>query len=66
MTSKHAKEISNPKRELKRLTKDSSKGEYSEIKHAIELLKRLDTSKLENDFEDFKNLVNQLTHQITF
>jgi hypothetical protein len=38
-----------------------NKGEkYHEIKHAVELLERLDATKLENDFPDFKRLIERL------
>lgn len=50
-------EIPEPKDILKKATKGTKKGEYHEIKHAVELLKRLDPTKLENEFPDFKNLL---------
>ena len=54
-------DIPNPKELLKKATKDLNKGEvYHEVKHAVDLLLRLDASKLENDFPDFKRLIEQL------
>lgn len=53
-------EIPEPKDALKKATKGTKKGEYHEIKHAVELLKRLDATKLESEFPDFKNLLTFL------
>jgi hypothetical protein len=61
LKNKKVSEIQNPKEELKDLTKSLNNGEqYHEIKHAVELLERLDASKLENDFPDFKRLIERL------
>ena len=61
MTNRKPAEITNPKEELKRITKALNKGEkYHEIKHAVELLMRLDATKLEKDFPDFKRLIEGL------
>jgi hypothetical protein len=61
MTKRFSAEIANPKEELKRITQKLNKGkEYQEIRHAVELLKRLDATKLENDFPDFKRLIDKL------
>jgi hypothetical protein len=53
-------EIPDPKGELKKATKDSKRGEYHEIKHAVELLKLIDAKRLEDTFIDFKNLIERL------
>ncbi len=60
LTKQKPEEISDPKGELKRATKNSKRGEYKEIKHAVELLKMLDAEKLGKDFLDFEELVKTL------
>lgn len=60
LPKKKAIEIAHPDEELQRLTKSTKKGEYHKIKHAVELLKLLDCSKLESDFTEFKRLVEKL------
>jgi len=61
MTKQSPAEIPTPKKEMKKITQNLNKGkEYQEVKHATELLKRLDATKLENDFPDFKRLIEQL------
>jgi len=61
ITLKRPAEIANPKEELKRITNGlNNKGVYQEIKHAVPLLKLLDATKLENDFPDFKRLIEKL------
>ena len=57
---KHASEISKPDVELQRLTRGTSKKEYHKVRHAVELLSKLDVKKLQEDFPDFKNLVDTL------
>lgn len=57
---KHASEISKPDIELQRLTKDTVKKEYHKVRHAVELLAKLDVKKLQEDFPDFKNLIDAL------
>lgn len=52
--------IPDPKFELKKATKNTSKGVYNEVIHAIDLLKLLDTIQLENKFKDFKELIEKL------
>ncbi len=53
-------EIPDPKRVLKNATKNTRKKEYHEIKHGVELLKRLDAQKLVDAFDDFKKLIEKL------
>jgi hypothetical protein len=60
LPKKKAVDIENPDKELQRLTKTTSRGEYHKIIHAVELLKLLDTSKLEVDFPEFKRLIDKL------
>ncbi len=57
---KHASDISKPDVELKKMTKSSVKKEYHKVRHAVELLSKLDIQKLQNDFPDFKNLLDAL------
>jgi hypothetical protein len=57
---KHANEISKPDVELQKITKNSVKKEYHKVRHAVELLSKLDVKKLQNDFPDFKNLLDAL------
>lgn len=65
--------IHNPCRELKRIVeqKTSSAGitkrnkkTYHKVKNGSELLEKLDPAKLQDDFDDFKNLVNELKKKI--
>lgn len=60
MTKKKGADFSHPDEELQKYTKDSEKGKYHKVRHAVELLKLLNTSKLMEDFEDFKKLVEML------
>lgn len=57
---KHASEIAKPDRELRKLTKNSDKKEYHKVRHAVELLSKLDVKKLKNDFPDFNHLIHSL------
>ncbi len=57
---KKACEIEHPDEELMRITKNTKKGTYHKIKHAVELLRLLDANKLEMEFEDFKNLIERI------
>lgn len=59
---KPATEVSEPDKELQRITKDTKKGTYHKIRHGAELLKLLDVNKLSNDFPDFKRLVECLQY----
>ena len=60
-TSKRkAADIPNPDEELKNLTKNSKRGAYHKIKHAVELLKGLDASQLAKDFPEFNRLIDRL------
>lgn len=61
LKGKDVQQISDPKKELKTITSQLNKGErYHEIKHAVELLKRLDATQLESDFPDFRKLIECL------
>ncbi len=55
-----AKDIPNPSDLLYRITKNTPKGKYHKVAHAVELLQRLDADKLINEFVDFKNLIETL------
>lgn len=57
---KNAQDFSNPDDELKKLTRNTKRGEYHKIKHAIELLKLLDAKKLQDEFSQFKKLILKL------
>lgn len=54
---KKVTDIEHPDEELMRITKNFPKGKYHKIKHAVELLKLLDASKLETEFSDFRRLI---------
>ncbi|CAG5006256.1 hypothetical protein DYBT9275_03773 [Dyadobacter sp. CECT 9275] len=60
MTIKKPIDFEYPDKELKKITKTSRKGEYHKIKHAVELLKLLDSNLLEVEFADYKRLVKKL------
>jgi hypothetical protein len=60
LSTKKAVDFNQPGKELKRLTKNTLKGEYHKIRHATELLKLIDPFKLERDFDDFKMLIQRL------
>ncbi len=57
---RHASEISKPDIELQKLTKDTSKKAYHKVRHAVELLSKLDIKQLQKDFPDVKNLIDAL------
>ena len=57
---KKTSEILNPAELLLSITKNSKRGTYHKIKHAVELLKLLDACQLEKDFPDFKRLIEKL------
>jgi hypothetical protein len=61
LSKKPAVEIENPDKELQRITKNTAKGEYHKIKHAVELLKLLDATKLATDFPEFRRLIDKLS-----
>ena len=56
-------EIPNPKEVLKTATKESKRGKYHEIKHGVELLKRLEVGKLAEEFDDFRHLLARLKEE---
>lgn len=60
MTKAKPETIVDPKGELKKITKNTPRGVYNEITHAIDLLKSLDVAKLEGDFKEFKKLIEKL------
>jgi len=53
-------EFDKPYERLKELTRDTKKGKYHKVKHGVELLKKLDSSKLEIHFPDFADLIGKL------
>jgi hypothetical protein len=53
-------EIPKPDKELERLTKHTDKKEYHKVRHAVELLGKLDVNQLKEDFSDVKDLIEQL------
>jgi hypothetical protein len=57
--TKDPKAISNPSDLLIQLTKKTKKGEYHKVKHATDLLKKLNLGNLERDFDDVKNLIGE-------
>jgi hypothetical protein len=60
LPEKHASEISKPDIELQKLTKGTTKKAYHKVRHAVELLSKLNVEKLKNDFPDVKNLIDAL------
>ena len=60
LPKKKAIKIANPDEELQDLTKNTKRGKYHKIKHAVELLKLLDCAKLENEFSEFRRLIEKL------
>jgi Domain of unknown function (DUF4276) len=60
IASRPAQDISKPDKELKRLTRNTDKKEYHKVRHAVELLGKLDANKLQEDFSDVKNLLDIL------
>jgi hypothetical protein len=58
--NKKACDIAEPANELMKITKNTVKKEYHKVRHAVELLGRLKTDKLKDDFPDFKNLIDFL------
>jgi hypothetical protein len=58
---KKPEEEQDPKKVLEDMTKDLRKSKkYHVIKHAVELLEKLDAAKLEQDFPDFRRLIECL------
>jgi hypothetical protein len=57
-----SQDISKPNKELQKWTRQSPKGKYHKVRHAVELLKKLDAEKLRNDFPDVNQLILTLTH----
>ncbi|MBO0936881.1 DUF4276 family protein [Fibrella sp. HMF5335] len=53
--------IADPCSELQRLTKNTKKKTYHKVKHAVELLPKLDLVALCNSFDDVKNLIDRLS-----
>ncbi len=62
LPKKKASEIAKPDKELIKITKitQNRSEPYHKIKHAIELLKLLDATKLEDDFTEFKRLITRI------
>jgi Domain of unknown function (DUF4276) len=58
--NKNAMKISNPDEMLQQFTKNTKRGKYHKIRHSVELLKLLNASQLEDDFPDFKKLIEKL------
>lgn len=54
---KNPQEIEKPSKKLQEWTHDTAKQKYHKVKHAVPLLKQLDPDRLEQDFQDFKNLI---------
>lgn len=60
IAKKRITDIANPDEELIKITKNTKRGQYHKIRHAVELLKLLDAIKLEKDFVDFRSLIEKL------
>jgi hypothetical protein len=52
--------ITKPDVKLRELTKNSPKNEYHKVRHAVELLAKLDVEKLKKAFPDFNDLIEVL------
>lgn len=61
ISTKDPKTISKPSDLLAQLTKKTTKGEYHKVKHATDLLKKLNLGNLEKSFDDVKGLVNSIS-----
>jgi hypothetical protein len=61
LPKKEAIDIAHPDEELERLTKNTKKGKYHKIRHAVELLQLLDATKLADEFSEFKRLIEKLS-----
>jgi len=57
-----ASAISKPSDLLYKITKSSKKKKYHKVVHAVDLLQKLDATKLMVDFEDFKRLIETLNN----
>ena len=60
LLKKNPRDFPEPDKELEKLTKTTSRGEYHKIKHGVELLKLLDSRRLELDFSEYKRLIDRL------
>ncbi len=61
--NKDPKSINSPDQELMEIARKAghkTRREYHKVRHGLELLLLLDAKKLENDFEDFKKLIEHL------
>lgn len=61
LPKKKASDIEHPDEKLQELTKNTKRGAYHKIRHGVELLKKLDATKLEKDIPEFKKLIEKLT-----
>ncbi len=57
-----ARDISNPSDLLYKITKSKKKKKYHKVVHAVDLLQKLDATKLMVDFEDFNRLIETLNN----
>lgn len=55
------KKITKPSQVLYEIAKDTKRKKYHKVRDAEQLLQLLDANQLCNDFEDFKNLVDELS-----
>lgn len=58
--AKPAKDIDDPSDLLANITRNTKKGKYHKVQDGTQLLQLLDADKLENDFPDFKALIEKL------
>lgn len=61
LPAKPAKDIEKPSDFLQNITRLTKKGKYHKVQDGTRLLELLDASKLEEDFPDFKSLIDKLT-----
>jgi len=60
LTQRAPKEVPDPVQELIRVTKDTRKGRYRKVQHGTFLLEMLDATQLEQDFENFAQLIQKI------
>ncbi|MEM9885096.1 MAG: DUF4276 family protein [Bacteroidota bacterium] len=60
LKGKQPKKIKKPSEELKNLTKHLPKKTYHKVRHAADLLQRLNAQKLRIDFKEFDRLIEKI------
>ena len=60
LKNKKPQDFTKPSKVLYNLTKSSKRGGYHKVKDAVDFLERLDAEKLQEDFPQFKKLIDEL------